>query len=123
MPNRRVLLVEDEPLVREAVAEELRDQGFEVVEAASGDEAIRMIEEHATFDALCTDVRMPGKTDGIDVAVHARWRLPGVPILVVSGYATELGHRLDVLLPSAAFIPKPFTLAQISQALRRLLAG
>jgi CheY-like chemotaxis protein len=127
LPNRhgrggRVLLVEDEVLLREILADELRDEGFDVVEAGTGDEAIRLLEERLDIDALCTDVRMPGKVDGIEVAVRARERMPRMPVLVVSGYASELGRRLDVLAPPSAFIPKPFRFAQISKALRKLLA-
>jgi CheY-like chemotaxis protein len=118
-----VLLVEDEALLREILADELRDEGFEVVEAGTGDEAIRLLEERVDIDVLCTDVRMPGKADGIEVAVRARRQMPTVPVLVVSGYASELGRRLDVLAPPSAFIPKPFRLSQISQALRKLLAA
>jgi CheY-like chemotaxis protein len=71
---------------------------------------------------VCTDVRMPGKADGIEVAVRARGRMPTVPVLVVSGYASELGRRLDVLTPPSAFLAKPFRFAQVSYTLRRLLA-
>ena len=120
-PTRRVLRVEDEELIREILAEELREEGFEVIEAGTGDEAIRLLEEHADFDVVCTDVRMPGKADGIDVAVHARGRIPTVPVLVVSGYASELGRRLEAVTPRAAFLPKPFRFSQVSQALRALL--
>jgi len=75
---------------------------------------------------VCTDVRMPGRADGIDVAVRARGRMPRVPVLVVSGYAAELGRRLDVLAPPSAFLSKPFTspgipdIAQVARSLTKL---
>jgi CheY-like chemotaxis protein len=116
-----VLLVEDEDLVRETLADELREEGFEVVEAGTGDEAIRLLEERTDFDLICTDVRMPGKADGIDVAVRARGRIPTVPVLVVSGYASELGRRLEDVTPPSAFLPKPFRFSQVTDALRDLL--
>jgi CheY-like chemotaxis protein len=122
LPNRRsrkrqVLLVEDEVFLRELLAEVLREDGFHVVEVGTGDEAIQILDERA----VCTDVRMPGKADGIDVAVEARGRSPKIPVLMVSGYAQELGSRLDVLTPPAAFLPKPCRLDQVSEALRELL--
>jgi DNA-binding response OmpR family regulator len=118
----RVLLVEDDWLIRSAVADGLREDGFEVLEAETGDEAISLIEGAATsFDLLCTDVRMPGRADGIDVAVRARGRSPRVPVLVVSGYASELSRRLGAFNPPAVFIQKPFTLADVSRTLRVLL--
>ena len=122
-PSRRVLLVEDEILFRETLADELRDEGFDVIEAGTGDEAICLMERRSDFDVVCTDVRMPGKADGIAVAVHARGKMPTVPVLVVSGYASELGHRLAALTPPSAFLPKPFRFSQVSQALERLLAA
>lgn len=117
-----MLLVEDEFLVRSALADGLRDDGFEVVEAATGDEAIQLMAARADFDLLCTDVRMPGKADGIDVAMSARGRQPRLPVLVISGYASELGRRLGALEPPTAFVPKPFTMDQISTTMRRLLS-
>jgi CheY-like chemotaxis protein len=121
--SRRLLLVEDEILVRDTLADELREEGFDVIEAGTGDEAIRLLEQRTDFDVVCTDVRMPGKADGIDVAVCARGRMPSVPVLVVSGYASELGRRLDVLAPPSAFLAKPFRFSDVSGTLRRLLAA
>lgn len=119
----RLLLVDDEPLLREAVAEELREIGWHVTEAETGDDAIRLLVRRADFDIVLTDVRMPGAADGIEVAMRALQSVPRIPVLVMSGFAPELGHRLGILMPPSAFIPKPFTFAQISQALRELLAA
>lgn len=115
-----VLLVEDEELVRTLVAEVLRDKGFAVTEACTGDEAAELLAEVDGFDAVLTDVRMPGILDGIDLAVRARERHPGVPVLVVSGYAHELSPRLRTLNPPAVFIRKPFKLRDILDMLGRL---
>ena len=120
-PKKRLLLVEDEVLVREVLADELRDQGFDVTEAATGDEALRLLEERADFDIVCTDVRMPGRTDGIDLAMRALGRKPSLPVLVISGYASELGRRLNALTPPSAFLAKPFRFSQVADALRGLL--
>ena len=120
-PARRLLLVEDEELFRETLADELREAGFDVTEAGTGDEAIRLLEQRTDFHVVCTDVRMPGKADGIQVALHARGRIPSVPVLVVSGYASELGQRLKDVTPPSAFLPKPFRFSQVAQTLRKLL--
>ncbi len=120
MATARVLLVEDEGLIRLMTAEILRDEGFEVVEAWDGDEAARLLNKLDGFDVLFTDVRMPGTLDGIDVAVHARRRDPAIPVLVVSGYAAQLMSRLGVLDPPAVFISKPYDLEEIVDALKRL---
>lgn len=123
MAAARVLLAEDEALIRLVAAEHLRDEGFEVVEAWDGDEAARLLDGPGGFDVLFTDVRMPGLLDGVDVALHARRRYPTIPVLVVSGYAVHLMRRLGVLQPAAVFISKPYSLAEVATALNRLTAS
>ena len=115
----RVLLVEDEGLIRLMTTEALQEEGFDVVEAWNGDEAIRLLDGPNGFDVLLTDVQMPG-ADGVDVAEHARRRYPAIPILVVSGYAADLTKRLDALSPAAVFIHKPYNLEHIVLTLRCL---
>ena len=117
----RVLLVEDEGLIRLVAAEALHDEGFEVVEAWNGDDAVRLLNGPDTFDVLFTDVRMPGTVDGVEVANHARRRYPMIPVLVVSGYAAHLMTRLDVLDPPAHFMSKPYNLAAVMDKLNQLL--
>lgn len=120
MAAPRVLLVEDETLIRLVMAEVLRDEGFEVVEAADGDEAFGLLDGPGAFDVLFTDVRMPGTLDGIDVALHARRRYPAIPVLVVSGYAAYVMSRLAALQPAAVFVSKPYSLTEILDVLHRL---
>ncbi len=116
----RVLLVEDEGLIRMMTAEFLQDEGFEVTEARDGDEAAGLLDGVRGFDVLFTDVRMPGVLDGVDLAMHARRLYAGMPLLVVSGYAAQLTTRLGVLDPAAVFIGKPYEMREISAALKRL---
>ena len=68
----RVLLVEDELLVREVAAEDLGEAGFDVTPASDGDEALAILREGTDFDLLFTDIRMPGATDGWDLAREAQ---------------------------------------------------
>ena len=123
MVAARVLLAEDEVLIRLVAAEYLRGEGFEVVEAWDGDEAARLLDGPGRFDVLFTDVRMPGLLDGVGVAMHARRRYPTIPVLVVSGYAAHLVSRLSVLEPAAVFIGKPYRLTEVVTALNRLTAS
>ena len=116
----RVLLVEDESLIRMTTSEFLQDEGFEVTEAWNGDEAVRLLDTTDPFDVLFTDVQMPGTLDGIDLAIRARYRYAMIPLLVVSGYAAQLMTRLSVLKPPAVFIGKPYDLKGIVDALRRM---
>ena len=121
MAATRVLLVEDEGLIRLVAAEALQDEGFEVVEAWDGDEAVRLLSGSDAFDVLFTDVRMPGALDGVDVAIHARGRHPAIHVLVVSGYAPHLMARLGVLEPAAHFMSKPYILAEVVAKLNHLV--
>jgi CheY-like chemotaxis protein len=109
----RVLLVEDEPLVRMMAEEDLVDAGCDVTPAASGDEAALLIEQGAAFDALVTDIRMPGQVDGWELARRVRTALPNIVVVYVSGFA---GDRHDPVDPSC-FLSKPYRFEQLSQAL------
>jgi CheY-like chemotaxis protein len=98
-----ILLVEDEPLIREIMVECLQDAGLDVMEAATGDEAIEFIRARSRhFSILVTDFHMPGRTDGSTVASCIRWHLPQIPVVIASGrpevfraqWKTELGYTL-----------------------------
>jgi DNA-binding response OmpR family regulator len=98
-----ILLVEDEPLIREIIAESLEEAGYEVIQASTGDEAISLInDESVTITALVTDFHMPGKADGADVAFCIRERWPEMPVVIASGrpdvmkvsWQEERGYRL-----------------------------
>lgn len=97
-----VLLVEDEPLVRMATGELLRDSGFEVSEAASAEEALALFETGARFDCVVTDHLMPGIT-GVELARKLRATHPGLPIMLLSGYA-----ELDSFGSELPYLGKPY---------------
>ena len=116
-----VLVVEDEPIVRELMAECLADAGFEVEEAESGDEAVEMIlQQPCRFAALVTDFQMPGHLDGSEVAAVIRRRQPDIPVVIASGrpdmfldsWQSELGYTL---------LRKPFGLDQLVRLVQRLV--
>ena len=116
-----VLLAEDEPAIRTSIADWLKDCGFSVVAASSGDEAIRLIADGEPLDMLVTDINMPG-ADGFEVARRARLDHPGIAVLFVSG-------RIDLLDPSCGgamrsrFLAKPFRLATLSRVIADMLAA
>jgi CheY-like chemotaxis protein len=108
------LLVDDEELVRTSTAAMLSDLGYAVVEAASGEEALRVIESGAKFDLVVTDHLMPGMT-GTDLARELLSRFAQCQVLVVSGYADVDGIAAD--LPR---LSKPFRLQELAAALADL---
>nr|WP_294521452.1 response regulator [uncultured Rhodopila sp.] len=101
---RTILVVEDEGILRLIVAEYLRDSGFCVVEASNGDEAIVLLEgEDRAIDIVFSDIRMPGSTNGLELARWVRAHKPATQIILTSGYideateAANLGHHETVL--------------------------
>lgn len=116
----RVLLVEDEFLIRAAVAEALRDEGFNVIEAQDGNQAVALIDGPDGFGFLLTGVQMPGAIDGIQVAAHARQRGPHIPVIVMSAVPGN-ARRLNGLAPVKTFVAKPYDLDARVQTIRHML--
>ena len=77
----------------------LQGAGFMVLEAASGGDAIAMLDRLDQLDLLLTDLRMPGRHSGVDVALHARTRFPQVPVIVTTGSVEDSLTRLRQLAP------------------------
>lgn len=80
----RVLIAEDEFLLRLDAADNMRRLGWEVVEVSSADEAIELLRYSVTFDLLLTDVDMPGQTDGLDLARYVRSKHPEMRIVIMA---------------------------------------
>ena len=109
------LLVDDEELVRMSTAEMLIDLGFQVVEAGSAEEALRILQAGGAPDLLVTDHLMPGMS-GAELARKAREHSPALPILVISGYA-----EVDGIAPDLPRLTKPFRNADLAASLSGLL--
>ena len=111
------LLVDDDDLVRMSTADMLTELGFDVVEAASAEEALVAIGRGAHFDVLVTDHLMPGMT-GVDLAGLVQQQRPGVPVLLVSGFAESGGVE-----PTMPRLLKPFRQVELAARLIGLMAG
>lgn len=114
MPNRVVLLVDDESSIVELLCDELGDLGYEVVTARSGVDALGHLATDQRFDAIVTDISMPGGVSGVDVARRAREVQPQARVILSSGRARA---QLPDLPDDAQFLPKPYRLAQLLQLL------
>jgi signal transduction histidine kinase/ligand-binding sensor domain-containing protein/CheY-like chemotaxis protein len=120
--SETVLLVEDEPLVRQIAENALTDQGYHVLEAENGEEALRVATVHNTDDIalVLTDVVMP-RMGGRELTEKLRQRRPGIRVLYMSGYAASTIDEQDVVEPGTAFLRKPFTLADMLRKVRDVL--
>jgi CheY-like chemotaxis protein len=116
----RILLVEDETLIRMTLAEMLEEAGYVVVEAATGDEACTLMHAANGFDVLLTDIQMPGKADGIEVAQHFHAHHPNAPVVFMTGRPDMLS-RIGQLTHGEALLRKPFRPRQMLDALDGLL--
>ncbi len=119
--SETVLLVEDEPQVRELVLSVLRARGYHVLCADDGGEALRVEEGHAgRIHLLLTDVVMPGMS-GRELAAHMTALRPEMKVLFMSGYTDAAVMRHGVVAPGSAFLQKPFALEDLLQRVRSLL--
>lgn len=114
----RVLLVEDEVLVREMVRTFLERAGYAVVALATAEEAIETADVDET-DLLLTDVMLRGKT-GVDLARALRERRPGLKVVYMSGNVADDVARESVVSPDARFLAKPFTRTMLLEAVKSL---
>jgi PAS domain S-box-containing protein len=114
-----VLLVEDEDGVRRVARRALEMQGYRVLEATGGAEALELARSNPTIGLLVTDVMLPGIL-GPAIAETAREVIPGLPVLYMSGHAEDVA-RAGLHDSSVAFLPKPFTPSQLAEKVREML--
>jgi len=112
-----ILVVEDEVLVRIVVTEELRAQGFAVIEATNASEAISVLQSSMRIDLVLTDIRMPGDLDGLGLARMMRKEHPLVKVVIASGRKpdTEEHEIVD------GFFFKPYDMPKLVSHIKSLL--
>lgn len=116
----RILLVEDEDMVRAVAERALSRAGYTITACADGEEGLAAVANGGEFDLIVSDVVMPGM-DGPAMAKQIRKVKPGLPILFMSGYAEEqLRNEIDI--EAMHFMPKPFSVQQISDTVATILA-
>jgi len=116
-----ILLVEDEAPVRAFASRALRMRGFKVLEAASAEEALDLLRDpEIKVNVFVTDVVMPG-LDGPSWVRQALEDRPEVKVVFVSGYAQESFHDDQAAIPNSTFLPKPFSLVELTDTVQRQL--
>jgi CheY-like chemotaxis protein len=117
---RTVMVVDDSQDVRELAEASLRQAGYRVLAAPSGEEALELIERYGDIDLLFTDIIMPGGMNGLRLAERARERQPELPVILATGYMNEIppmsasGTAFSVLL-------KPYRMAELTERIRLAL--
>lgn len=121
-PSRTILVVDDDRDVREVAVAVLEAVGYRVIEAASGDEAHRLLQSHPDMqiDVLFTDVVMPGRLDGIDLANAARALRPRLRVLYATGFANLVRPDREAHLQGPV-LRKPYRPAELRGAILALL--
>ena len=119
-PEATILVVDDEVLIRMAVSDYLRECGYHVVEAGSGDEAIQVLQAGVTIDVVFSDVHMPGDVDGFGLAQWVRRERPGVKVILTSGIA-RAAKEAGNLCEDGPLIAKPYDHGNLELRIRQLL--
>ncbi len=109
-----ILVVEDEVLIRLVIADELRAQGFSVVEAASADQALSYFQAGVQVDLVLSDIEMPGSMNGVGLIQRLRVTAPNLPTVLTSG-ASPAAHDAD------AFVSKPYDMGKVVALIAKLL--
>ncbi len=112
----RALVVDDEAAVRMSTADMLAEMGFSVVEAETGEHAIRVMEQDGPFEIVVTDHLMPGMS-GVDLAREVQSTWPGTPVLIVSGYA-----EVEAIEASLPRLSKPFRQSELAARINGMLS-
>lgn len=114
----RILVVEDELLIRMMLSDGLRDEGYHVIEACDADEALTVLRAAAP-DLIISDVRMPGSMDGMGLLAVVRETLPTLPVIITSAH---LEATLAVADGATQFLAKPYLVVSVIEAIEAELA-
>ena len=120
--SSRILVVDDETLVRRFAVRVLEEEGFRVSEAADGAEALRLLQKEAPdVDAVVSDIVMP-RLNGVELLQILSSTHPQMPVLLMSGYASGELESMGIAAP-CAILPKPFARERLVEEVRRCLRG
>jgi len=116
---RKVLVVDDDPVVRKSFDRVLTGKGYAVITAENGEEALRKLAEEK-YDVVYTDIRMPGMS-GLEVAEQVKAKRPWTPVVIITGYGTEDAEARAKAAGVSSFLHKPLSPQMIEGSARRVL--
>jgi PAS domain S-box-containing protein len=116
--NEKVLVVDDQPDVLESAIELFKVMGYDVLSANNGPEALEILKRVPDIEVLFSDIVMPGM-DGVSLGQEARKLLPGINVILVSGYSASHISRPGLDLSAFHFLKKPFRMAEVARMLRK----
>ena len=111
----RILVVEDDPLIREFVVEALREEGYDVIHAANGEEALAWCLRRVA-DVLFTDIKLPGQVDGWQIAELCREHDPELPVIYATGFSPVEARPV----PGSLSLQKPYHPEDIVKAVKEM---
>ncbi len=117
-----ILVVDDEQDLLELASETLRAQGYRALTAANGEQALQILSQHDEIQLLLTDIVMPGRINGYELAEQARQCRPGVSILLTSGYTEKVSKNDAASRDQTDLLKKPYQPAELIRRVRRALA-
>jgi DNA-binding NtrC family response regulator len=116
--QKSILLVDDDPAMRSLVSDELRDEGFHVVQAADGREALYAL-GHVTPTVIITDLRMP--FGGMELVAQIKSRVPQTPIILMTAFGDAQTEAQAYKQGATAYFNKPVRMEALKTAIRRIL--
>ena len=119
--SRKVLVVDDDPVVRKSFDRVLTNKGYAVITAENGEEAMRKLNEEK-YDLVYTDIRMPGMS-GLEVAEQVKARKPWTPVVIITGYGTDAAEARAKAAGVSSFVHKPLSPEMIEDSARDALAA
>jgi CheY-like chemotaxis protein len=118
---RKVLVVDDDPVVRKSFDRVLSGKGYAVIAAENGEQALRKLNEEK-YDVVYTDIRMPGMS-GLEVAERVKAQQPWTPVVIITGYGTDAAEARAEAAGVSSFLHKPLTPEMIEGSAELVLAA
>jgi CheY-like chemotaxis protein len=119
--QERVLVVEDEPSVRQFLSSQLKSLGYRVATAGAGPDALRLLRTDCDFDLLLTDVVLPEGMSGIELTKRAKTIYPDLRVLLTSGYSSDVFKQRDDADRGLPLLNKPYRRQELAEMVRRVL--